>query len=365
MGQHGNVDVHRPLRSRISGETGPVTRCLVLTGGRASDGPYGVDKLLDLGYELTEVQPARHPWHRKARDLLEHRSGRPLDKALRSVPKAFSADLVLAFLESQALTPSWFKRHGLQPYAGRPLAMFACWLADELRRMPTNQRQHIVKAYSGVDLTMVWSENQVDILLDSGFAAGSVEKVNFGCEPGLFPLVDASTRSVPFVAVGLDRGRDYETLFTALEGTSLEVDLYCKPGNISDTSVPPNIHFRGTVPFEEYRRIVSTAQVVIVPTKVMAYPTGQTVALESAATGASLVLTDTPAMREYFSPASAQLVPPHDPAALRHALLALASDGATRSRLGQAASGDVRNRFTYGQMWNEVDQLFRDRGWNN
>lgn len=340
-----------------------MTRCLVLTGGRASDGPYGVDKLLDLGYELTEVQPAGNAWHRKVRDVIEHRSGRPVDKAIRSIPKAFKADLVLAFLESEALTASWFKRRGIPPYAGRPLAMFACWLADELRRMSVEQREHAVDAYRGVDLTMVWSENQVDILVDCGFDAGSVERVNFGFEPTLFPPADAAERTVPFVAVGIDRGRDYETLFSAVEGTDLSVDLYCRPGNLHGLDVPANVNVRGTVPYDEYRRVVSTTKVVVIPTKVLAYPTGQTVALESAATGACLILTDTPAMREYFSPATALMVPAHDPAALRRALEQLHADSDARTRLGQAASQDVRSRFTYEQMWREVDRLFRDRHW--
>lgn len=56
--------------------------------------------------------------------------------------------------------------------------------------------------------------------------------------------------------------------------------------------------FHGRVPFTEYRRLVDTASVVTVPIHALAYPTGQTVALEAAGTGACLVPTDTPAMRE-------------------------------------------------------------------
>ncbi|RKX00390.1 hypothetical protein D9C01_12660, partial [Corynebacterium diphtheriae] len=81
-----------------------------------------------------------------------------MDKTLRSVRKAWHSDLVLAFLEKEALSASWAKRRGMMPYAGRPLVMIACWLADELQRMPpapADSCSHFVTA--GWDLILVLS----------------------------------------------------------------------------------------------------------------------------------------------------------------------------------------------------------------
>src|SRR5699024_4672275 len=102
-------------------------------------------------------------------------------------------------------------------------------------------------------------------------------------------------------AVGFDRGRDYRTLMDAVRGTELQVDLYCGEGNLRGIDVPRNVTFHGVVPYDEYRKVISTAGLVAVTTHSMEYPSGQTVALESAATGACVALSDTRALGEYFS----------------------------------------------------------------
>ena len=340
-----------------------MTRCLVLFDGLASIGPYGIDKLPQFGYELLEVRPARSRFHAKARDVLEHRTGRPIDKAIRSVPKVLGADIVLAFLERQALFPSWLKSHRIPPYSSKPLAMLACWLADELINMPASKRRAVANQYSGVDLTMVWSTNQVDILVDAGFREDSVEAIPFGFAPELYPVADPATRSESMVAVGSDRGRDYPTLLKAMREIDGHLDLYCREGNLQGHPVPPNVRFHGTVPYEEYQRIIRTSGLIAVPTRVMAYPTGQTVALEAAGTGAVIVLTDTPAMREYFSESTAVMIPPYDQDGWRDALTQLANDPGRRADLGRKAAAHVHSRFTYLKMWERVHELFCERGW--
>lgn len=339
-----------------------MSRILVLTGGRASVGPYGVDKMEDLGHALLEVAPAHSRVHRKVRDVIEHRSGRPIDKTIRSLTKVPRADIVLAFLEREALAASWAKANGMPPYSRKPLVMFACWLADELQTMPDDQRQDVVRQYRGVDLILVWSRNQIDILVNAGFSRDRVEAVSFGFAPELFPVASAEHRN-GMVAIGSDRGRDYPTLLAAVRGSGLLVDLYTGEGNIRALDVPDEVTCHGPVPFDEYRRLVAGAAVVVVPTRTMAYPSGQTVALEAAATGACVVVSDTPAMREYFSDKTAVMVRPGDVNGWRSALEQIAQDEVAQRGLGERAQTDVRSRFTYLQMWQEVDAIFRSRGW--
>lgn len=339
------------------------TRCLVLTGGFAADGPYGIDKFENLGYELVEVKPASHRLHRKARDVIEHRTGMPLDKTLRSTSRAWKSDLVLAFLEREALTAAALARRGVPPYANRPLAMICCWLADELREMSSENRRRAAARYQGVDLTIVFSENQIDILVDAGFPEGSVEAVPFGFADETFTPQPFDSRTPSITAVGFDRGRDYATLMEAVRGTNLRVDLYCKPQNIAGIPLPDNVEFHGVVPFDRYRQAISSAQIIAVPTREMAYPSGQTVALEAGATGACLVLTRTPALSTYFTDDTALLCDPGDVQYWREALMRATEDSELREGLGAAAARDIRSRFTYTQMWKRIDDLFRDRGW--
>lgn len=341
---------------------GSVGKCLVLTGGSASVGPYGIDQLEELGVGLLEVPVASSRLHKKIADVAHHRTGVPMDKAVRSAAKVPRADVVLAFLESQAQAPSWAKAHGIPPYAGTPLTMMACWLAEELRTMPQPERRAVVRRYRGVDLTLVWSSNQIDILVDCGFDAERVESIPFGFAPGLFPP-RSPRRAGPLVAVGFDRGRDYPTLITALRGSGLRLDLYSKPGNLEDAGLPEEVDFHGTVPFDEYRQVISAASIVAVPTKVMAYPTGQTVALEAAGSGACVVITDTPAIREYFSEETAVLVTAGDTDAWTRELVGLMADSVRREAIAAAGCAHVHAHFTYRQMWQRVLELWQTRGW--
>lgn len=340
-----------------------MARIAVISDARAADGPYGINLMESLGHVLTQAPAARRGWHRKLRDVVEHRSGVPSDQALRSTALVRDADVVLAFLERNALLPSAMKARGIKPFASTPLAMIACWLADDLRRLPTDERRRRAERFRAVDLTMVFSTNQIDVLVDAGFPEETVEAIPFGFAPEQHPPVDFASRKDGIAAVGFDRGRDYSTLFEAVRGTDLTVDLYCGEGNLAGLQLPENVAFHGVVPYDEYRAVISRAGIVAVPTSEMAYPSGQTVALEAAATGACVALTSTPALREYFSPATALLLPAHDPRAWREALLHAASDPALRERVGAEAGAHVRDSFTYASMWSRVDSLFRSRGW--
>lgn len=240
--------------------------------------------------------------------------------------------------------------------------MIACWLADELKSMSRNEKAATVALYGGVDLAIVLSRSQVNILVEAGFAPERVAAVSFGFDPGQFPLADSTARH-GIVSIGSDRGRDFASLITGVSGSDLEIHLYTGEGQVRRAELPPEVVFHGRVPFAHYREIVASASIVAIPTHVMAYPSGQTVALEAAGTGACLVLTDTPAMREYFSDDTAVFVAPGDPIGWREALSALESDHRRRRQLGANAAKLVRDNFTYDKMWHQVDMLLRERGW--
>jgi len=92
-----------------------------------------------------------------------------------------------------------------------------------------------------------------------------------------------------------------------------------------------------------------------VPTKVRAYPTGQTVLLEAMALARCCVVTDTPAMRDYVEDdETALLVPPGDPVALRDAIERAYDDEDLRRRIGVAARRSVEARFDCVAMWERI-----------
>ena len=104
-----------------------------------------------------------------------------------------------------------------------------------------------------------------------------------------------------------------------------------------------------------YRQYLQRAKVVVVPTYDLAYPTGQTVALEASACGRAVVVTGTQASREYFIDGNnALLAPVADALGLRERLEQALSDDALRTRIGETARNVVLANYTTDHMWEEV-----------
>ncbi|QRZ61211.1 glycosyltransferase [Rothia sp. ZJ932] len=329
-------------------------KCLVLTKGSAHLGPYGIDKLKNFDFEITEKKPAEHKLHVKIRDFFEHRYNTPIDKTIRSLFLAYQSDVVLAFLENEALFASWMKSKGIKPYADKPLAVLVCWLADDLEKMSPSQAQKEVRKYSGVDLFFVFSQNQVEILARHGIPKDKIKSVNFGFAPGLFSTRNFHLRSGNMVAVGVDRGRDYNLLVNALKGTDIIIDLYTKPEVYASLPQSSQIIFKGLVTYDKYREILATAKAVIIPSKLMAYPSGQTVAIEAGGTGAPVLISQTPALSQYFNSTNSLQYTPGDEEDLREQLIRMDSDDALRESLSQEIGRDMHSNFTYEQMWQTI-----------
>lgn len=324
--------------------------------------PYGVEALERSGFRLVGSQRSKHPLVSRARQIVEHRTHMQVERSVRAAFTVRRSDLVLALLENQALLTGLLKQLRVPPYASTPLVIWSCWLADDLRRADAGQRQWLLKRVGAADLITHLSRHETQIFTDMGIPEEKLFAVTYGVShefyrPGNTP------RDIPILAVGQDRGRDYKTLFDAVRGTTLAVDLVCKPENLAGLDVPPNIRFHGTVPLAQYRQLLQRAQVVAVPTHDMAYPTGSSVALEAAASGCTVVVTGTRAMRDYFEhDVNAHFVGEGDVEGWRHALANLTVDVDRRSRLGAAARENVTSRFNADHMWTELANELAKRG---
>lgn len=335
---------------------------LVLTAGHASDGPYGVDLLSSFGLKMVEVPPARTRAHIKVRDVFEHRLGYPVDKAVRSLFKAQRSDVILAFLERESIFPAKLKSLPFG-YGKKPLATIACWLTEELSQLEPHQRVEVLERFEKVDLIFVFSQNQIPLLVEYGVPREKLVAVPFGFDPSQYSYTPPSEKDIPLVAVGFDRGRDYPTLMAAMRGVDKELLIACKEGNLQGTEVPENVKKLGVVPYEEYKALIHRAQIVVVPSKELAYPTGQTVALEAAATGAAVVVTGTAPMREYFDETTALMPAPGDVDGLRNAINSLLEDQQLRADMGRRACDHVQAHYPYRRMWSLITDEFTRRRW--
>jgi glycosyltransferase involved in cell wall biosynthesis len=318
-------------------------------------GPYCVHLLMDEGIDLMPVRPAEGRVHRKVRDVIEHRSGVRVDLAVRGATSASRSDVVLALLEGMAVLPSMLKQRGLPPYANRPLAAVSCWWAEEIVSGTDADRLRIAHALAGIDRVFVFSRNQVEIFASIG-AGDKIVPVLFGVDPDWYCPDPAVSRRFQVLSVGIDRGRDFDTL---LDAARLLPDalfhIVTSTGRIDPADIPANVTVARMVSMAEHRDNLRAADLVVVPTHDLAYPTGQSVLLEAMACGRCVAVTATEAMRDYIDDGVTNLaIPLHDARGTAQVIGAILADDSRRERIAAAARTAAVERFSFQRTWHEV-----------
>jgi glycosyltransferase involved in cell wall biosynthesis len=328
--------------------------------------PYCADSITTTGFrlELSE-RHRRSPWtklplHPIVR-LLE-RATAPFLQTLLARREIGRADLAIAMFESQGNALCALRRLKIRPFTRPLFAVITCWLARDLSHFGHVRRTLYRQVYQSVDVLFCFSSNQTEILVrELGLAPKRVVSVPFGVDHRYFsPRPDAERGYV--LSVGRDAGRDWETLLEAIRDTSLDVRIASRPRAFAHLDLPANVEFLGYVDRERYRSLLAGASVVVVSTRDLAYPSGQTVALEAMAMGRCCVVTDTAPMREYVRDGqNALLVPPGDASALRAAVIRAMADTAMRRRIGEAARLSIEREFNAPRMWQRIAEVLASR----
>ena len=147
----------------------------------------------------------------------------------------------------------------------------------------------------------------------------------------------------PYVlTVGKDLARDLRTFADAVRGLDVHVELVAHPRNLAGVALPPNARVRSFIPAVELRELYAGAACVVVPQQRDEYPYGSdggglTALCEAMAMGKPIVATERAILQDYLD--SDELVPPHDPAALRGAIEYVLTDA------GAAAERGARSRL--------------------
>jgi glycosyltransferase involved in cell wall biosynthesis len=271
---------------------------------------------------------------------------------------------VLALFESQANSFALLRSLGATPFIRPRLVVISCWLAELMPRFsPARQRLYRF-IYRAVDRIIYFSRNQAVIYRDQlGVSDDRLAYIPFGVDHQYFSPRDDVREDIDVLAVGRDRGRDWATLFAAVRGSSLTVKVACRPDDLGGLSVPPNVEILGMVERSAYRDLTARARVVVVPTRALAYPSGQSVLLESMAMAKCCVVTDTPAIQDYVVDGrTGLLAPAHSPGDLRRAIERATSDPSLRRRLGVSARTAVESEFNVDVMWAGVAKVLSGLG---
>ena len=273
------------------------------------------------------------------------------------------APITLAMFESEANSLAAIRR-AVPGRRSSVLAVVTCWLAQVLDRCPPARRAAYRWAYRAVDRVYYFSQNQGPVLAEHlGLDADRLRYLPFGVDDETFTPKGEPDGGYVLV-VGRDSGRDWPTLFKALEGLDLPVKLCCRPRDIAGLRVPVTVDVLGYVDRAVYRRLLGRARVVLIASKPVLYPSGQSVLLEAMSMARTVVVTGTPALGDYIADGVTALsVPPGDADTLRRRLVEAAADDDLRSVVGRNARQAVEASFSARAMWATVaDDLKALRG---
>lgn len=282
----------------------------------------------------------------------------PFLQTLHVLRRIGRSDAVLAMFESEGhflAALRWLR----VPTTRRPVfGVMTCWLTPLLASASPRKLRWYRRLYSSVDRVFVLSSSQVGPTAEGlVLPVERVRFVHFGVDAETFAPADAVEGDYVLVA-GRDRSRDWPTVFDAARRTQLRFKVLARPNDLRGLDAPPNVEVLGYRPFEEYRRLLLGAGVVVVAVTPRAYPTGQTVLLEAMAAGKATVVTATPALGDYLTGDNAVTVEPGDPEALRAAIERVAADAGLRQSLGAAGRRFVEETANAERMWRVVaDEL--------
>ncbi|UWX79532.1 glycosyltransferase family 4 protein [Arthrobacter jinronghuae] len=232
------------------------------------------------------------------------------------------------------------------------------WLSKEqsLRSIAT---MHVLPLLAGL-----WclSRPQVDATRRITKGRVPIDFLPFGIDHEFFSYAEQPERA-RILSLGVDRDRDPETLFAALElvrQVNPKVEIMIQTDHKG--ALPAGVTRFERVPHAALRDLYRTASVVLVPTRPNMHASGMTVALEAAATGRPVVACSTPGMEDYVVHGeTGLLVRPQDPEAMARATLEILSDKECAREFGIRAREHVEREHTTELMARELGQIIAKR----
>jgi glycosyltransferase involved in cell wall biosynthesis len=276
-----------------------------------------------------------------------------------------SSPATLAMFESEANFLAALRR-ALPGRRSSVLAVITCWLAELVTQGDKGHRSFYRQAYRAVDRVYCFSASQAPLLQEGlGVPPGRVRVIPFGVDADRLRPAGAEDGGYVLV-VGRDRGRDWKTTFDALGGLDTPVKVCARSSDVAGLRIPAGVEFLGYVTRDRYEDLLRHASVVVVATRQVAYPSGQSVMLEAMAAGRAVVVTRTDPLREYFDDGRTALgVEVGEADGLRAAVSRATGDADLRRRLGAAARSAVEERFNARVMWSlvakDLHELVADR----
>lgn len=198
------------------------------------------------------------------------------------------------------------------------------------------------------------------------FLEGRVHMVPLGADTEFYqPVYEGRGNTI--LSVGGDSGRDYWTLFKAaalMPDTQFEV--VCNPRNlVGIPTATSNVRVHYNLPFAELKKKYETASMIIISTHDDSYAdgadcSGQTVLLDSMASGIPIIATRKAYLADYVKEGEdALIVDCYKPEQVVAAIGHLQQDKELRIRLAQSARNRAETMFSTRAMAEGLAKIFK------
>jgi glycosyltransferase involved in cell wall biosynthesis len=150
-----------------------------------------------------------------------------------------------------------------------------------------------------------------------------------------------------YIAALGSSGRDYTTLFRAVEDMPIQLVVVAHPHGLPTGPVPPNVKVITSIPQQDYLSIIAEAELVAIPVNNQETASGQMTLIQAMSLGVPVIATRCIGTEDYIRHGeNGWFVPMGDVEEWRRTLSSVLDDSEARSRLATQALRFAQERFT-------------------
>ena len=299
----------------------------------------------DIGYSpLNILHPMFYPLEHSI--IAKIGMGFKIDQALALLPKLNKYDVVVATGDSAGL-PILFLKY--LKIINKPVIFMTAGLAGALKGKSNSWVGNFYKKIlPAADIFTSYSQVEIDFFEKEMGIKNKIKYIPLATDFEYFSQKSNIQRKV-ICAVGTEMGRDYKTLFQAVDGLPVEVEIACHPDNIKGIKIPSNVKIHQNIPVGEVLKLYQRSILSVIPCKERYRSSGQMVLLESAAAGLSIITSQILGITTAFDFQDKKhllFAKPSNPKDLRNKILVLLQDQNLSRKLARNASTLVKDQYT-------------------
>ena len=305
------------------------------------------------------------PFYRWVERRLSQRGARVgfnLSQALNLRKELGRHDLIFATADASALPVLLLKKLGL---IHAPIVYGTIGLAEAFRGRETSR---LFRFYRGLlpyaDRVVYYGHGEGAILRDVyGVPEEKLRFICLGTDVEFFARREGGPPEDYILSLGLDRRRDWLTLFRAVKGLEARVKVVTDPLLLRGMTWPANVEVLPPQSMREVRRLLERARFVVLPVAANCYTAATFTLLQSMAAGKAVIVSRTEAIEGGYEFAFGEEVvaaPPGDVLMLRLAIKALLADPARVAEIGARAAQRARTSYGIDAYARRIVDVFED-----